>query len=80
MIIATNPTKEHEKLFLISWPTITLISNYIADGLNPNLFRSLNIEICDLFEIWCLRFGIFSTLVPFSIKLAALQARGCAEH
>ncbi len=28
-----------------------------------NLFRSLNIEICDLFEIWCLRFGIFNTLV-----------------
>jgi selenocysteine lyase/cysteine desulfurase len=22
----------------------------------------LNIEICDLFEIWCLRFGIFKTL------------------
>ena len=50
------------KIIFVSWPPITLISNYIADGLNPNLFRSLNIEICDLFEIWCLRFGIFNTL------------------
>jgi hypothetical protein len=45
----------------------------------PNLFRSLNIEICDLFEIWCLRFGIFNILVYFSIQLAALAAGGSAE-
>jgi hypothetical protein len=25
------------------------------------LLRSLNIDICDLFEIWCLIFGIFKT-------------------
>jgi len=39
----------------------------------------LNIEIWDLFEIWCLRFGIFNTLVSFSIKLAAFQASGGAD-
>jgi hypothetical protein len=39
----------------------------------------LNIEICDLFEIWCLRFGIFNTLVSFSIKLAVFQASGGAS-
>jgi hypothetical protein len=37
-------------------------------------------EPVEPFEIWCLRFGIFSALVPFSIKLAALQASGCAER
>jgi hypothetical protein len=39
----------------------------------------LNIEICDLFEIWCLRFGIFNTSVSFSIKLSASSAGGGAE-
>ena len=41
--------------------------------------ETLNIEICDLFEIWCLRFGIFNTLVSFSIKVAIFQASGWAE-
>ena len=41
--------------------------------------ETLNIEICDLFEIWCLRFGIFNTLVSFSIKVAIFQAGGWAE-
>jgi hypothetical protein len=47
----------------------------------------LNIEICDLFEIClpavvlagCLRFGIFNTLVSFSIKLADSAASGWAD-
>jgi len=39
----------------------------------------LDIEICDLFEIWCLRFGIFNPLVSYSIKLAAFQASGGAR-
>jgi len=39
----------------------------------------LNIEICDLFEIWCLRFVIFNTLVSFSIKLADSAASGWAD-
>jgi hypothetical protein len=39
----------------------------------------LNIEIGALFEIWCLRFGIFNALVSFSIKLAVFQASGWPE-
>ena len=41
-------------LFILLYETIPM--TYI-----PNLFRPLIIEICDLFEIWCLRFGI---LIP----------------
>jgi hypothetical protein len=39
----------------------------------------LNIEICDLFEIWCLRFGIFNTLISFPITLAAFHFSGGAD-
>ena len=39
----------------------------------------MNIEIWDLFVIWCLRFGIYNTLVSFSIRPAALQASDGAE-
>jgi hypothetical protein len=44
----------------------------------------LNIENCDLFDPilrsgGALRFGIFNTLVSFSIKLTAFQASGGAE-
>jgi len=38
------------------------------------LFRLLNIEICALFEIWCLKIGIFNILVSFSIKPATFAA------
>jgi hypothetical protein len=59
--------------------SITRVGTTLPMTYIPNLFRSLNIEICDLFEIWCLRFGIFNTSVSFSIKLAASAASGYAE-
>jgi len=41
-----------------------------------NLFRSLNIEICDLFEIWCLKIGFFNISVSLSINSASFAAGG----
>jgi hypothetical protein len=58
---------------------MTRIKQRTAELRRVDLFRSLNIEICNLFEFWCLRFGIFNTAVSFSIKLTAFQAGGWAE-
>jgi len=46
---------------------------------HSGLFRSLKIEIWDLFEIWYLKFVIFNTLLSFLIKLAAPRASGWAD-
>jgi hypothetical protein len=43
------------------------------------MFQSLNVEIWDLFEIQCLRLGIFNTLVSFLIKLATFHASSLAD-